>query len=591
MASINPKALSEAEIRQQLLDIVASQPDSQKWQDFFAGGHGTTLMEWLTAIGTFTNYQAVAYRRESNAITGKLKSTIYASAYLFGYPVNRKLSAKLTLVINNTGNKVFWQRVNPIGYFNGSPVSLIKDQTIEHGLNTVTVLLGEWMNATTTVTENTEFYTYSIPLDVDMEYVCNENVYLTINDKPQTLGRYVEELEDDKIILKTSINTIDIMFGGTSIGIPAVLGDELRVDWLQIKESSSTTDAFRFDLSTFQGVDGIILQSLTVQRREKAEDSLRKIALISPGYFASKRRMVTPDDHEAIVMSYPGIASAKFAMGICTNNPVFNWNKATCESDKTGGKPGVWEDAATGCCTHVMSYLQDDETPMTLSEEDLLLAYLEGHQIAGEQIIFRQGQPVAVRPKIYALIEKDFTDVEALTKSINDIIASQCYILQGTFKVGLMVTQINALYGMQYCYVARPTRDMRLSWLGYFRPEDVDITFFTDEEEMHQFGLSTDDTTIGYELMPTPGLNGDLNALTLNPITVGATQVVGIGHPGAEYTLEQADGNPISVKATADEATGDVTWDLTVGVGEIKITGRLTDYTDSITKVIPTPAP
>lgn len=477
--------MSESQIRDQLMAIVEAQPDDSRWKDWFTGGNGATLLDMMTALGAFLNMSATTARRESNPLYGKLASTVYAAAALFGYPINRRQCATFELTVNNPGNSYFNNRTDPIGFFNGSPISLAESQQIPEGQSTLVCVLGQWHSESYTSTEATEYFEYEVQTTVDMPYVCNQNVQLYVNEDPKTLTPFIEDLMDNSYVLRTYIDKLSVMFGGTSAGVPIKKGDVVRVDWLEIKATASDSGTAIYDASTWQGVDPLLFVNVVTTRRETPQDSLYKVTRLLPTYYASKRRMINPNDHEAVLTSQPGMLSSKYAYGICSNNPLFNPDQSSCEA--TGGH---WEDAADGdCCTKVMSYLRHDLTEMSYDEEESLYDILQKrHMIAGNYLIFRAGHPVTVVPKLAVLIDPDYKDVDNLNIYIQNLVNSQCYILGGAFKVGKLVRDINALSGVRYCYIIRPRRDMQLSWLGYFNPGELEVIVTTKESDMLQYG-------------------------------------------------------------------------------------------------------
>lgn len=484
MSRISPRILSEDEIMQDLHDIVAGQPDSDKWLDWFDASHGRTIMEWLTAVSSYLSYQAIAYRREANPVFGRLKSTIYASAALFGYPINRRAAAILELEVLNDDEPFFLDKFDPLGDFSGTPVSLMESTHIVRGRNVIRVIVGTWKTHTHIVKAREDNFEFEIPLDVDMDYICNDHLTVTINDKPQKTSRFIEDLQENKVIVRTYIDTLCLMFGSISAGYVVQKGDKIDVEYVELNPTSYDPTTAIYDTSTFSS-QLVSLQGLTIIRRETLPDSLQKISRLLPGYFASKRNMVTPEDHTAIVTGYQGIISAAYATGVCSTNPLFLADKKTCEAND-----GEWMEAAKGkCCTEVVSYLRDDLTPMLDTEEDELYNYLKtNHMIAGNYVQFVAGIPVTVKPKVAVLVEQDFNDTDNLSNYIFKVLKDQCYQLGSTFQVGKFIFDINNIKGVLHSTIIRPRKDLRLSWQGYFNPGSIDLFITKRMEDILEFG-------------------------------------------------------------------------------------------------------
>lgn len=471
MYIIDYQSLSEEEIKADLINYIKGQPDGKRWLDFFDGSHGQTILELCSGIGALLSYQASANRRETNLLTAKLKSSLYSIAYTMGYPVNRKLCTKVRLTVTNQGKEIYWLRDIPVGYFKGSPVVLLKDQAIPSGLSTIECVIGEWKHQTFRITEYEDYLQIPVELDTDIEYVDNELVEVSLNNKPVTLTRYPEDMESDNLVIKTLINHIVIMFGSSILGQPAKINDVLSISYLQIRPRSDVESAISYTLRDLQIDQQLECSRVDLIRREQPEDDLLKLSRVIPGYFASKRRMVTPSDHEAIVTSYAGVRDSKFAKGICSVDPLNNYDVSTCTLAK-----GKWSKVSEGCCTQGMAYLQYNEQEWLPSEEDLVYKYLENFQIAGEHILFRKGEPVLVNLKATVVLKPNAKPDEVRAK-IDAAIESQCYLLGMTFNIAKVTRDINEIPGVYQCYVQRPYKDRCLAFYGYFKPGNVEITF------------------------------------------------------------------------------------------------------------------
>ena len=489
MYIINTQSLSEDEIKADLLNFIAGQPDSKRWLDYFDGSHGQTIIELCSGIGALLSYQASANRRETNLLTAKLKSSLYAMAYTLGYPVNRKLCSKVKLTVTNQSSaEIYWQRHIPVGYFKGSPIVLLKDQAIPPGQSVIDCVVGEWEQQRFRITEYEDYLQIAIPLDTDIEYIDNELVEVSLNDVRTKLTRYPEDMESDNLVIKTLINHIVIMFGSQVMGRPAKINDVLTVSYLKIKPRSDVESAVSYTLRDLQIDQKLECSNVELVRREQPEDDLLKLSRVIPGYFASKRRMVTPADHEAIVMSYPGVRDAKFAYGICSVDPLNKHNQSLCQAAS-----GTWNKISTGCCTQGMAYLQYNEQAWLNSEEDLVYKYLEDFQIAGEHIIFRKGEPVLVNLKATVVLKPNVNS-EDIKAQIVKAVEAQCYKLGGIFNIAQATREINEIPGVYQCYVQRPYKDRQLAFYGYFKPGNIEISFTSE------INLSSDfkDITGGY---------------------------------------------------------------------------------------------
>lgn len=485
---ILPSTISHQTIENQLDEILKAQENGSQWIEYYAGSNGVMIRNWLASVATFLSYESIAYRREANPLTAKLKSSVYNTASLFGYPINRCVAAQLELTIRNTGESIYWRKENPLGSFDGSEVCLIQSQQIERGYSTLRVLVGQWNTQEFKVSDDTNYYEAVISLDeynTDISYICNSNLTVSINNEDQPVSKFVEDVQDGKIIDQTTSNYVKLLFGGVSGGKCLVKNDDVVIEWVQIKDTSNNTNSITFSPDNYSSFDQrFVLESVEIIRRQTSEDSLQKIVKLLPGYYASRRRAVTPEDHSAIITSFPGVLSAKFGTGLCTSNELTNPNSATCTLDG-----GEWTSATEGCCTTKTSYLLESGKPLTdEEEEDLYKQLADKYLLEGNYLLFQPGIPVTVMPKIAVVIEPNYTNNDKLEEYINALIKEQCYELGGTFKVSKLIADINNLLGVRYCSIIRPKADMTLSWLGYFNQGSLDLTITSKDSDLLKFG-------------------------------------------------------------------------------------------------------
>jgi len=473
-------SLSTEEILKDIYAEVSTHTDGALWKEFFDGGTGATLAQTCAGLASFLAYQARAYKGEGSPLTAKLKSSIYALAYTFGYPINRRLSAKVKLRITVT-TATLWQRTNPIGYLKGKPLSLLTDKTLPVGTYDIECYVGEWVTDEITVAESVDYYEWIVATDLDCEYVDNVEIEVRHNNVAVATTRYLELMDANTLLQKQLINGISILFGSPVLGRPAKAGDILTFTHLKISKSAVSPEATVYSLTDLKIDSALACTALTLLRRETLGDNLDKIAQLIPGYYAARRRMINPSDHEAIIRAYPAVVDAKFAPGICTLDPLNNYSQAVCEA-----AGGTWGAADTRCCTSSLSYTLDSGNAWTLSEEDDVYAYIQDFGVAGANLVFRVGTPVIVSPEITVVVDLG-TDTAALDISIANLLKDVCYQLGGVFNTAAFVQKINGLSGVVYCYLHAPTIDRKLSWYGYFKPGTITTAYTTDTTTLNNF--------------------------------------------------------------------------------------------------------
>ena len=561
MTIFRESSISEDKILQDIRSYVRTRPDGSKWLDYFDGSTGATLLELLSGFGAFLAYQARSSRQESNLLTAKLKSSIYAAAYTFGYPINRKQSAllEITGTISSTNyatvRSAFMSEYNryivnflPIGYINGYPISFPLSYNLESKVPIThdpivldDLLVGEWKYHVHTVANDTAFYEVNIPVTIPIENIDNNEVYVTHNrGGSNTVGsdiitggvtintrltKFIENIDgtsgNETVLIKTLVNNITIMFGSDAIGFKVNTGDIILIRYLEIKEQLAE-ESPDFSLANLRLEDDRLTASnVAVQRRQTNEDDLTKIVKVIPGYFAARRRMVTPIDHESIVNSYPAVRDSKFAANECSIRTYELHNRGVCD---TGGGSWITPSEVVGqCCTHVMSYILDDRSAWSEGELSSVYSYLRDYQIVGENLLFRQASSVRVHLKIHIILDIGASQTD-IAPQIRRVLETQCYNLQSIFNTAKFVADALQITGVKLCYLNTPSADRQLSWSAYFIPGDVTVTYSTDENSLGDF--TDEGLNDGYEFPPFIDGVSDITQVVNTALTITLPEAV-----------------------------------------------------------------
>ena len=361
MAIINPRSLTPEQIQ---ADITAwLDANRVGWRDRFPGSHGTTLIELLAGKGAFQAYQARSVTRENNLDTARLTTSIRGFSYTFGYVINRRKAARISVTLaNSTGSDIPLARTNNIGLIASTSrkVSLIEDTTIRANESTrVDCVVGEWKSSDPVDITDEDFYEYEFIHPSNVNFVDNELVEVHTNLGKVNTVRYIEDMgghpdptvssetsEDElSVAVLTAINSIIVTFGSENLGRRVKAGDgqvSIRyVDVSPIQGGEDTGDVTTvYNLDNFQRSstlpDGLTVTGLQLISREVPEDNIGKVKRIVPGYFASRRRMITASDHESVILGYDQIYDAKYAdQKICSINPddTDRQNQRGCEAE------------------------------------------------------------------------------------------------------------------------------------------------------------------------------------------------------------------------------------------------------------------
>ncbi len=331
---IENKSLSFDKVLVDLQNYVQSLPDYARWKDFYASSAGATFLELLAGTGAYMSYHSLASRRESYLDTAKLKSSVYNIATMLGYEPNRRTAPVFRIhLLKNPGlytrllGGFSWPNKDvPIATYNGynlvtlDSIQVLKKQ--EMAGKVFDICMGDWTRQEQIVEETKPFLKMFVTdnsIDNSLEHI-NVTVLKASNNNalvPLRGVRYAEELvppdSETKVLIRSSYDGVVLVFGDGNFGYKVGMGDTVRIEYLSTvgrPAVSVSSESLRESLKW--SVDWIadMIDFIEVLSPGYEEDSMDKIRSIASGYFAARRRMLTVNDHNAVLTSYPDVVSA-----------------------------------------------------------------------------------------------------------------------------------------------------------------------------------------------------------------------------------------------------------------------------------------
>lgn len=242
MAIINNKSLSFEQIRSDILDYLGSNVNTNpnKWLDTFSSGAGMTIAELIAGLASYISFAAMNSRREAFLDTAKFESSLYSMANLRGLSVSRPEAPKLVIQFENPIDCP-----SVIGTVNGAQLIAMNAHYTKDGAsvkNTYDCYLGR-LESTDEIYEdgipisNPEGF-YSLSVSPEQEsgsrkfYIDNDirnitvtvkrddtQYYLKLTTNPEDLLRDSEDSEYADAIVRTTIDGVNIIFGGASSSV------------------------------------------------------------------------------------------------------------------------------------------------------------------------------------------------------------------------------------------------------------------------------------------------------------------------------------------------------------------------------------
>lgn len=514
MGTISEKSASFDSIVNDLLNYVDSLPSSQRWEDLTTSATGNTLVELISAFGSYLNFHAHMVRLENSFFYSRLYSSVINISNILGYSVNRK-SSPIVKIKFNSKTTYFQDRVIPIGKVDAYPISLINSQTIVKGLNEVYCVLGTWNSFGYDSVSSDKFQRVFMPAsDFVIDNELGDSEYadglkksffsLKINDRFVPITKNLEDLAEpesvvdsesvsgkDYVAVLTHKDGVMLLFGDGVFGRKLNSGDRILVNYV---ESAGFVDLYQFTLNKFNIQDATIDSFETISYGYN-EDDIRKIVNVAPGYRTSRRRMVTESDHVNVILAQGGFKSVSFGYNQWADTAPPDYT--TLDGSGQDVVAGVLYPRGMVNC----AYLFEDETVWTRSmKDDFTDELIKPYSVVGQKILLENPQPIYLSVKI-AVIVGEGVDAVSLNESVRSIIKDMTLQLGQTFFIGDLVKSVNELDGVIRSYLIYPYEDKRLEYNQYLtlnRPGMDDgydpISVIIDTNTSAVYGYSTSES-------------------------------------------------------------------------------------------------
>lgn len=390
---VRQNSTSFEDIFNDLLNYSLSRNDIT-FQNMALSDPGVIILDWISGLGAFLNYDILSARIETDKNLARLDSTIISMAHLLGYPVRRRTSPKLKLgVVNNTGSEVNLLRSTPVGKFKTLNISILEDTILPIGLSYIYCVIGNWKVHTFRPRSVGSFARYLLQIDS-----VENDITFTSPDGEQTfdmlrlyvatsgaedektsvsLVEFANEMDSQAVNILTHHNGIIFVFGDDIYGRQVEKEDIYTFEYISTDGIISYTNLSESLDSITLSNSELNLYSSSLLSPGSAGDSMEKIRSLMSGYNYAKRKMVTIEDHKSILLSYPGIVGAN----------------------------AVQIDEDSGCCSVKLTCLFEQGK---ILDQDTTLAIDDfEYDISPSKVIF---QEFALDANSFMLPNSDFTD-------------------------------------------------------------------------------------------------------------------------------------------------------------------------------------
>ncbi len=288
------------------------------WVDLLTSSTGQTLIEMMSAVGTFNQFAIESAAREGFPITAVRDSSNYAAANFLGVRVSRKSPASTTVTLTRTDSasplsipRFSAFTVNGQQFFNRTTISF------DAGSSTTTATLYEGTIKTQTFQSDATTFR-SIYLnengfvvsdsDVDV-YLTNaatgeKQLWTATADGIWIAGPFDAVYYDNT----TGDGDVSLTFGDGNHGMLPNMGYNIVVNYAVTTGSAANNGQSGLQVGYVSDttVTGLTTSVITGGSDEKPASYY---AAMGPFIFRARKRSVNPTDYRAIASEYPGVAS------------------------------------------------------------------------------------------------------------------------------------------------------------------------------------------------------------------------------------------------------------------------------------------
>lgn len=342
--ALDLQALSISSAFSSILNFFKSQENNSKWKDLNTGAEGIFLIRMLANILNSISYKLVTARRENYLTTAQLLSSALGMAVNYGYSANRGNNQRRLIQLTADGNYTL-PKFSVLGaYDSDHDIILLEDAVLTNKeVSELTVTVG--------TLKDISFQAGTNDFTVFEQFVegISEDIMLFVDDVEVPTSKKMQDLIHDKYYVRTNPSgSVDIMYLNSASNATHAYGTESAIKLRYIELENVELGNFTDDMFVY----GTLGDVLTINDFVDFED-IESIKRNAPLQHCTE-----------------GVVRSKVDYTSRTKELVPN----IIDTDYIALTPSYTQ----------MTYLKDDFTMLTDSEETSLLAKLkDGERLLG----------------------------------------------------------------------------------------------------------------------------------------------------------------------------------------------------------------
>lgn len=284
------------------------------WADLYEGSSGQTLIEYMAALGVYSQHSIEQLFLET-FLTAKRDTSVYAIARMLGVRVSRKLSPQITVRFtrdSSTGPLVIpaWTQWNSTGsgkFVNVNPIIFDSNSFSTTAILYSGQVMGQSFSSNGAIFQEltiTGSSAFSIS-DQHLEVRVDNRVWRIVYD-----GLWNYTSSDNVVVDNTNnLGSLILLFGDDVYGTSPNIGQTIDVKWIDTKGMSTTQLGSGLKVTgPISGVDGVTINGMSGGSDEKSPEFYR---IMAPHIFQEKDKPVTTQGYTAKFLEYPGVLDAR----------------------------------------------------------------------------------------------------------------------------------------------------------------------------------------------------------------------------------------------------------------------------------------
>lgn len=240
---VDPKSLSQTQIKQDLEDFLASRPDAAKWTGFFNSSVGQTIVELLAGVSTYFTYNNIVARREAFLQYVSNRSSAIGISQSLGYSTFKGKNQRLTLTVIPTTTTLI-TKYTIIGSVKDLDLVILEDTPVQSGVQIdIEAVIGNL------VSEDITIDTDGIASFRFQKFPVSEDYRLLLNSVEVSTSSRILDLENDLFSVITNVfDSVDVMYlNNDTAPVQYTTGDTLTLEFVSLKEVSFTDFEVNYD--------------------------------------------------------------------------------------------------------------------------------------------------------------------------------------------------------------------------------------------------------------------------------------------------------------------------------------------------------